>query len=62
MIDELFKGGVMIEEDKPLVWCTKRAFVDKEVVNGIPRVRLVTDYKKLNDTLTRPVHESPRHR
>ena len=62
LIDELLKSGVIIEEDKPSAWCPKGKFVEKKIVNGIPRLRLVTDYKKLNDSIARPVHGFPHHR
>jgi len=54
-IQSLLGSKVIIREDGPTEWCSPAFFVPKD--DG--RVRLVTDYTKLNKYVIRPVHPFP---
>ena len=55
-VASLIKAGVIVREDGPTDWCSPAFFVPK--CDG-KRVRLVTDYTKLNKYVKRPVHPLP---
>ena len=50
------KSGIIIPCDKPTDWCSPAFFVPK---GDGKRVRLVTDYTRLNKFVVRPVHPFP---
>ena len=52
----LIKAQVIVPESEPTEWCAPAFFVPKG--DGV-RVRLVTDYTKLNRYVSRPVHPFP---
>ena len=55
-IEKYIKSGIITPCDKPTDWCSPAFFVPK---GDGKRVRLVTDYTKLNKFVIRPVHPFP---
>ena len=55
-IDKYIKSGIITPCDEPNEWCSPAFFVPK---GDGKRVRLVTDYTKLNKFVIRPVHPFP---
>ena len=55
LIDELLRAGVIVKESEPTDWVAPAHFVPKK--NG--KVRLVTDYRVLNQLIVRPIHPFP---
>ena len=55
-IDKYIKSGIITPCDEPTEWCSPAFFVPK---GDGKRVRLVTDYTKLNKFVIRPVHPFP---
>jgi hypothetical protein len=55
-VKDLLESGVITEEREPTDWCAPAFFVPK--ADG-KRVRLVTDYTRLNKFVRRPVHPFP---
>ena len=49
-------SGIIVRFDEPTDWCSPAFFVPK---GDSKRVRLVTDYTKLNQYVVRPVHPFP---
>ena len=49
-------SGIIVRCDGPTEWCSPAFFVPK---GDGKRVRLVTDYTKLNQYVVRPVHHFP---
>ena len=55
-IEKYIKSGIIAPCDEPTDWCSPAFFVPK---GDGKRVRLVTDYTKLNKFVIRPVHPFP---
>ena len=55
-IDKYIKSGIIAPCDEPTEWCSPAFFVPK---GDGKRVRLVTDYTKLNKFVIRPAHPFP---
>ena len=55
-ITKYIASGIIVSCDEPSEWCFPALFVPKS--DG-KRVRLVTDYTKLNQHVVRPVHPFP---
>ena len=55
MIDDLLESGVLEKVTNPTEWCSPAHFVPKS--NG--KLRLVTDYTRLNKWVKRPIHPFP---
>ena len=55
LVEDLLKSGVIERVDHPTEWCSPGHFVAKS--EG--RVRLVTDFSRLNQFVQRPVHPFP---
>ena len=53
LVKELLEAGVIVPVHEPTTWCAMGHFVPKP---GGKKVRLVTDYKRLNLAVRRPVH------
>ena len=53
LVKELLEAGVIVPETEPTDWCAAGHFLLKP--DG-KRVRMVTDYRKLNQHISRPVH------
>ena len=55
-VDDLVRSKVIIREDDPQDWCALGFFIPKpdEI-----KVRMVTDYSKINKFVKRPVHPFP---
>ena len=58
-VKELLRKGVIAQVTEPTRWCSPAFFVPKP--DG-KRVRLVTDYTKLNEFIHRPTHPFPSSR
>ena len=58
-VKELLRKGVIAQVTEPTRWCSPAFFVPKP--DG-KRVRLVTDYTKLNEFVHRPTHPFPSSR
>ena len=56
MLDDLVSSKIIAKETRPAEWCSPAFFVPKP--DGV-KVRLVTDYTKLNKYVKRPVHPFP---
>ena len=56
IVMDLIKAQVIVPESKPTEWCAPAFFVPEG--DGV-RVRLVTDYTKLNRYFRRPVYPFP---
>ena len=56
LIEELKVSGVLVPETGPTLWCSPAHFVPKP---GGQKVRLVTDYRRLNEAVIRTVHPFP---
>ena len=58
LIQDLLEAGVIVEVTEVTEWINPAFFVDKP--GTIPqKIRLVTDYKKLNEVVERPIHPFP---
>ena len=55
MLDDLVSSKIIAKETRPAEWCSPAFFVPKP--DGV-KVRLVTDYTKLNKYLKRPAHSN----
>ena len=55
-MDDLVASKIIAKETRPAEWCLPAFFVPKP--DGV-KVRLVTDYTKLNKYVKRPVHPFP---
>ena len=53
MVQDLIDKNVITKVDKPTKWVSPKFFVPKP--DGV-RMRLVTDYMKLNKFVHRPIH------
>jgi len=53
---DLIASGVVVRENEPTDWCSPAFFVPKACGK---KVRLVTDYTRLNRYVKRPVHPFP---
>ena len=51
-IDRLIEAGILAKEDGPTSWISPSFFVQKP--NG--KLRLVTDFSRLNEAVVRPIH------
>ncbi|XP_059088730.1 uncharacterized protein LOC131884853 [Tigriopus californicus] len=56
LISELITSGVLVPETGPTEWCSPAHFVPKP---GGQKLRLVTDYRRLNEAVIRTVHPFP---
>jgi Reverse transcriptase (RNA-dependent DNA polymerase). len=56
LISELMTSGVLVPETGPTEWCSPAHFVPKP---GGQQLRLVTDYRRLNEAVIRTVHPFP---
>ena len=59
-LEELIEAGVIVEQNKPTVWCSPAHWVPKKDCGEEKnRCRLVVDFKRLNDSISRPVRGFP---
>ena len=59
LIGELLSSGVIMEESKPSKWWAEGKFVEKKSVSGKVKLRLVVDYRQLNNNIRRPMRAFP---
>ena len=58
-VNELLEAGIIIEQDKLSIWCSPAHWVPKKNCGEEKnRCRLVVDFKRLNDSISRPVRGS----
>ena len=55
-VADLLRAKRIARVDEPTDWCSPASFIPKPCGT---RVRLVTDYRRLNQTVRRPVHPFP---